>query len=61
MVEIVGATGSALAAMTGAIEGLTVYPERMRANLAAAPGAGDCVGAAEEFRKRLLEDDDASD
>jgi len=61
MVEIVGATGSALAAMTGAIEGLTVYPERMRANLAAAPGAGDCVGAAEEFRKRLLEDNDASD
>jgi 3-carboxy-cis,cis-muconate cycloisomerase len=103
------ATGSALAAMVGAIEGLTVYPERMRANIAAtrgvifaekaamllAPTMGreearallaraareavetgrpmheilgienldrpeDYLGAAEEFRRRLLEDDDAA-
>jgi 3-carboxy-cis,cis-muconate cycloisomerase len=32
------ATGSALAAVAGAIEGLTVYPERMRANIAATHG-----------------------
>jgi 3-carboxy-cis,cis-muconate cycloisomerase len=32
------ATGSALAAMAGTVEGLTVYPERMRANLAATQG-----------------------
>ena len=31
-------TGSALAAIAGAIEGLTVYPERMRANLEATHG-----------------------
>lgn len=120
---VIEATGSALAAMKGVLEGLTVYPERMRANLAAthgvifteklamllAPKLGrdaahalladaareasqtarplreilrqkreiaslltakqienidrpeDYLGAAEEFRKRLLEDQDASD
>jgi 3-carboxy-cis,cis-muconate cycloisomerase len=35
---VIEATGSALAAMVDTIEGLTVYPERMRANLAATHG-----------------------
>lgn len=35
---VIEATGSALAAMVNTIEGLTVYPERMRANLAATHG-----------------------
>jgi 3-carboxy-cis,cis-muconate cycloisomerase len=34
----VEAAGSALAAMADAVEGLTVYPDRMRANLAATHG-----------------------
>lgn len=120
---VIEATGSALAAMKGVLEGLTVYPERMRANLTATHGVSfteklamllapklgrdaahalladaareaaqtarplreilcqkpdigslltaeqienidnpeDYLGSAEEFRKRLLEDQDASD
>ena len=54
---LVEATGSALAAVAGAIEGLTVYPDRMLANLTGAGiGPEDYLGAAEQFRKQLLED-----
>jgi 3-carboxy-cis,cis-muconate cycloisomerase len=35
---LIEAAGSALSSMVGTIEGLTVYPERMRANLAATQG-----------------------
>ncbi len=51
--DAVQTTGSALAAAAAAIAGLTVFPDRMRANLG---GREPAVGAAEEFRKRLLED-----
>ncbi len=36
--DVIETTGSALAAMVGAIDGLTVYPDRMRANLEATRG-----------------------
>ncbi|HXJ93515.1 MAG TPA: 3-carboxy-cis,cis-muconate cycloisomerase [Terriglobia bacterium] len=36
--DVIETTGSALAAIAGAIDGLTVYPDRMRANLGAARG-----------------------
>jgi 3-carboxy-cis,cis-muconate cycloisomerase len=36
--DAIETTGSALAAMAGAIDGLTVYPDRMRANLQATRG-----------------------
>jgi len=36
--DVIETTGSALAAIAGAIDGLTVYPERMRANLEATRG-----------------------
>lgn len=38
LAAVMEATGSALAAMAGTIDGLTVYPERMRVNLAATQG-----------------------
>jgi 3-carboxy-cis,cis-muconate cycloisomerase len=38
LAAVIEATGSALAAMAGVLEGLTVYPDRMRANLAATQG-----------------------
>jgi 3-carboxy-cis,cis-muconate cycloisomerase len=38
LVSVIGSTGSALAAMADAIAGLTIYPDRMRANLAATHG-----------------------
>lgn len=51
--EVVQTSGSALAAATGVIGGLTVFADRMRANL----GARDAnLGCAEQFRRRLLED-----
>ena len=63
--EIVQATGSALAAIADAIEGLTVNPDRMLANVKAnqnALFAGEraaqpehCLGAAETFRRALLD------
>jgi len=68
LAAVVEATGSALAAMTGVIGGLTVFPDRMRANLAATEGTifaeqkekigrpEDHLGAAEQFRRRLLDD-----
>ena len=53
LAAIVQTTGSALGAMTGAIEGLTVDAERMRTNLRAAH-IGDDIGLAEQLRQRLL-------
>ncbi len=70
--DVVQATGSALAAAADVIAGLSVFPDRMRANLDALHGtvfmervnmpiapipgrAEDYLGAAEEFRRRLLE------
>ena len=54
--DVIEASGSALAAMTGVIEGLTVFPERMRANLAAAGCLEEHPGTAEHFRLKLLEE-----
>ena len=39
LAAVIEATASALAAMVSVLEGLTVYPDRMRANLAATQGA----------------------
>ena len=102
LAAMVEAAGSAVAAMAGVIDGLTVYPDRMRANIAATEGAifaeraylrlapelgpeaareavrktrplrdlpglenidrpEEYLGAAEEFRQRLLEYHDATD
>ena len=60
--DAIQATGSTLAAVVSALDGLTVDPARMRANLGACGKAKDLncpeqyLGAAESFRQRLLED-----
>jgi 3-carboxy-cis,cis-muconate cycloisomerase len=69
--RVIQATGSTLAAVADSIERLTVHPERMRANIQAAGAVSsektavwlgsqlnpeDFLGAAEFFRKRLLDD-----
>jgi 3-carboxy-cis,cis-muconate cycloisomerase len=55
--DVLQTTSSAVAATAEALEGLTVYPERMRANLKAySDFAEDDLGAAEQFRNSLLEE-----
>ena len=57
--SVVEATGSAVAAMKAVIEGLSVDPARMRANLTAArkiDDPEDHLGAAEQLRRQLLEE-----
>jgi len=58
LAALIDATGSALSAMAGAIGGLTVFPERMLANIEAhgKQFAANDLGAAEQFRKQLLEE-----
>jgi 3-carboxy-cis,cis-muconate cycloisomerase len=60
MGDAVNATASALAGVTDTIGALTVHPERMRANLDALKGVIDTekLGAVEELRQRLMEEDD---
>jgi 3-carboxy-cis,cis-muconate cycloisomerase len=64
VVDAVQTTGSSLSAMRGVAEGLTVHPDRMRANLDAtrttipsSAGPADHLGAAEALRRRLLKGD----
>jgi 3-carboxy-cis,cis-muconate cycloisomerase len=55
--DTIQAAGSALASIADTIGGLTVHTIRMRANLEAAGEAGQGgPGAAETFRRQLLED-----
>ena len=51
--DVVQTTGSALAAAAGAIGGLTVFPDRMRANLNV---PDPDLGSAEAFRQQLLDE-----
>jgi 3-carboxy-cis,cis-muconate cycloisomerase len=54
--DAVSGVASALSALADAFEHLDVHPDRMRANLEAALGPAPAgVGAAETFRRRLLE------
>jgi 3-carboxy-cis,cis-muconate cycloisomerase len=57
---VMQATGSALGALAETIDGLTVDPVRMRANLDALRERvdlpGDYLGSAEVFRRRILKD-----
>ncbi len=55
LTDIVQSMGSALAAMRGVIEGLTVFPDRMRENVGKTPEKE--LGSAELFRKQLLEEE----
>jgi 3-carboxy-cis,cis-muconate cycloisomerase len=54
--RMIETTGSALAAIIDVLEGLTVKPERMLANLQATEYVSAGTGCSEVFRKRLLED-----
>jgi 3-carboxy-cis,cis-muconate cycloisomerase len=53
MADVVQTTHSALAAVAGVIDELTVFPDRMRSNL---DQAQPDTGAAEHFRRQLLEE-----